>query len=228
MRHLKTALTVLGAVTVLLLAGNTLAHAATGKPFLLGGSNSAGKQSTLTRTTIGPVLGLRVKSPASAPFTTNGRGKVANLNADRLDGLDAASLRTRSRVFTTTFAGAARAEIALPLAAGSYLVSYAVYAETESDAPVAVTCWVLEDRAGGIYDVRVASDGADLAVPWVEHAVSASGLVTKTADATIRLVCEAPDGEIRTGKIPVQVVVTPTSRLSTQVLPATVSPLEPF
>ena len=228
MRHLKTALTVLGAVTVLLLAGNTLAYAATGKALILGGANSAGKQTALARTTVGPVLNLRAKSPSSPPLTTNARGKVANLNADRVDGLDAAALRTRSRVFTSTFAGAARAEIALPLSPGSYLVSYAVYAETESDAPIGVSCWILEDRPGGINDKRVASDAADVSAAWIEHAVSGSGLVTRTADATVKLKCESPDGEFRTGQVPVQVVVTPTALQSTQPLLASVSPLEPF
>lgn len=228
MRHLRTALTVLGAVTVLLLAGNTLAHAATGKPLILGGSNSAGKQTVLARTTAGPVLSLRATSPSSAPLTTNARGKVANLNADRVDGLDAAALRTRSRVFTSSFSGAERAEIALPLALGSYLVSYAVYAETESDAPIGISCWILEDRPSGIDDKRVASDAAEVSASWLEHAVSGSGLVTRTADATIKLRCEAPDGEFRTGKVPAQVVVTPTTLLSTQPLLATVSPLDPY
>jgi hypothetical protein len=33
-----------------------------------------------------------VKKPSTAPFTTNGTGKVANLNADKLDGLTAAQI----------------------------------------------------------------------------------------------------------------------------------------
>lgn len=220
--------TVLGAVTVLLLAGNTLAYAATGKALILGGSNQAGKQTSLTRTTTGAVLNLRTKSSANAPLTTNARGKVTNLNADRLDGLDASALRTQSRVFTSSFGHAKKASLTLPVANGSYLVSYSVYAETESDAPISVTCWILEDRAGGVGDVRVGSDTADLAVTHIDHAVSGSGLVTKTADAVIKVSCEAPDGEFRTGQVPTQVVVTPTTRLSTQPLLATVSPLDPF
>lgn len=227
MHHLKTALTVLGALTVLLLAGHTVAYAATGKPLLLGSSNAAGKQTTLTRTTTGPVLGLRTRSGASAPFATNGRGKVANLNADRLDGLDASALRTRSRVFTSSFDHAGWATISLPLPTGSYLVSYSVYARPEADVPVSVSCAVVEDRAGGINDVRVASDATDLATPHVDHAVSGSGLVTRTADATIKLECDAPDGEFKTGQVPVQVVVTPTTLLSKQPLLASVSGATP-
>ncbi|HWJ09155.1 MAG TPA: hypothetical protein VNS46_07245 [Nocardioides sp.] len=227
MHRLKTALTVLGAVTVLLLAGNTLAYAATGKPLLLGSSNYAGKQTSLARTTNGPVLNLRARSSSSAPLTTNGRGKVTNLNADKVDGLDAAALRTQSRVFRTTFQGAFQAEITLPLAPGTYLVSYALHAETESDAPIGIICWILEDGPDNL-DQRVAWDSAELSKAHLEHAVSGNGLVTKTPSTIVKLQCEAPDGEIRTGDVPVQVVVTPTTRLSQQVLPAKVEHITPF
>lgn len=227
MRHLRTALTVLGAVTVLLLAGNTLAHAATGKALILGGSNSAGKQTVLARTTAGPVLSLRATSPSSAPLTTNARGKVANLNADRVDGLDAAALRTRSRVYTSSFDGAGEAIVTIPVGPGSYLVNYAVYARAEIDAPVAISCWMQEDRAGIVNDVRVASDAAEVSKLYVDHALSGSGLVTRTADATIQLRCDAVDGEFRTDQVPVQVVVTPTARLSTKALIASVSAATP-
>lgn len=227
MRHVKTALTVLGAATVLLLAGNTVAYAATGKALLLGKANYANKQTTLARSTSGPALRLTTKAPGSAPLSTNGRGKVANLNADMLDGLDSAALRTSSRVYTSTIDDAGEAKITLPLSAGSYLVDYAVYAEAESDKPLSIGCYVVEDREGGINDVRVASDAAELNTTFLDHAVSGSGLVTKTADATVRLVCESPDGEFTTGNVPVQIVVTPTSRLSVQNLYASVSATPP-
>lgn len=227
MRHLRTALTVLGAVTVLLLAGNSLAYAATGKALILGGANSAGKQTVLARTTLGPVLNLRARSSSSAPLTTNARGKVTNLNADRVDGLDAVALRTQSRVYTSSFDGAGDATVTIPVGLGSYLVSYAVYAETEMDAPVAISCWVLEDRVGGVNDVRVASDATEVSKLYVDHALSGSGLVTRTADATIKLRCDAVDGEFRTDQVPVQVVVTPTAHLSTQALLASVSAATP-
>jgi hypothetical protein len=92
MQKLKTFLTVFGAVTVLVLAANTVAFAATGGKFILGHTNKANKVSTLKRTTSGSALTLITKSSANAPLTTNGRGKVANLNADLLDGLDSSAL----------------------------------------------------------------------------------------------------------------------------------------
>jgi hypothetical protein len=88
MHYLKTTLAAIGAASVLVLAANTVAIAANGHGFLLGQSNSASKITTLTRTTSGPALQVKTKSSSNAPFTVNGKGKVTNLNADRLDGID--------------------------------------------------------------------------------------------------------------------------------------------
>ncbi len=88
MRHLGTGLKVLGAATLLGLLGNSVSIAATGHGFTLGGNNTSPKQTTISRTTDGPVLRLRTKSTAAAPFSVNGRGRVANLNADTVDGVD--------------------------------------------------------------------------------------------------------------------------------------------
>jgi hypothetical protein len=95
MRSLKTSLTVIGAVVVLLLAGNTVAYAATGGKFFLGKTNKADQVSTLKRTTSGAALNLVTKSSSNAPLTTNGKGKVANLNADSLDGKDSSAFQTK-------------------------------------------------------------------------------------------------------------------------------------
>jgi hypothetical protein len=96
MRSLKTLLTVIGAVTVLVLAGNTVAFATTGHSFILGKTNKANKVTTLKRTTNGPALSLLAKPLSSAPFTVNTTGKVTNLNADSLDGLDSSAFAPSS------------------------------------------------------------------------------------------------------------------------------------
>ena len=86
------------------LGGTT--YAATGQPFTLGQSNTAnaptsltaspsfaGKALQVTNTNTGAgatALGLNVAS-GHAPFTVNSPTKVANLNADQLDGLDSTS-----------------------------------------------------------------------------------------------------------------------------------------
>jgi hypothetical protein len=98
MRHLKTTLAVLGAVTVLVLAGNSIAMAATGKAFILGKGNSANKMTSLSRTTAGSALKLKTTTSAAAPMVVNGRGKVGNLNADLLDGKDSSAFAPYPKV----------------------------------------------------------------------------------------------------------------------------------
>jgi len=93
MRHLKTTLAVVGAAVILALAGNTVAMAATGQNFLLGKTNFASTVTTVERTTAGPAFKITNDTPASAPFVTNGTGKVANLNADKLDGLSSSGFQ---------------------------------------------------------------------------------------------------------------------------------------
>jgi hypothetical protein len=78
--------------------------AATGGNFVLGQSNTATSGSTLTANVPGKTLTLKNTNTSTSstalnvnvaagrpPFTTNSATKVANLNADKLDGLDATS-----------------------------------------------------------------------------------------------------------------------------------------
>jgi hypothetical protein len=75
----------MGAIMALVIGSGT-AYAATGGKFILGKSNTAGKTTTLTNKN-GTALSLKSKA-GSAPLKVNGSAKVANLNADQLDGLD--------------------------------------------------------------------------------------------------------------------------------------------
>jgi hypothetical protein len=93
-------------VTILgfIVLGGT-AVAATGGNFILGQSNSASSTTSLTSPVAGKGLqvtntstgtgatavGLNVAS-GHTPFTTNSGAKVANLNADKLDGIDSTGL----------------------------------------------------------------------------------------------------------------------------------------
>ena len=104
MAKLRTLLTVIGAVTVLVLAGNTVALATTGHAFVLGQANKAGKATTLKRTSSGPALNLVTRPLGSAPFAVNGTGKVANLNADALDGQDSSAFAPSSVLASTPIA----------------------------------------------------------------------------------------------------------------------------
>jgi hypothetical protein len=75
----------MGAVMALVIGSGT-AYAATGGKFILGKSNSAGAQSTLTNSR-GTALALNSKA-GTPSLKVNRTTKVPNLNADLLDGLD--------------------------------------------------------------------------------------------------------------------------------------------
>jgi hypothetical protein len=90
-----------------------MSYAATGGNFILGQSNSASSTTSLTRTGANTGKGLQVTNNSTtagaaalglnvasghAPFTVNSGTKVANLNADKLDGLDSTSFVPGSKL----------------------------------------------------------------------------------------------------------------------------------
>lgn len=81
----------------LVLTLDATAYAATGSSLVLGRINSAGTTTTLTMTGTGSALRLLTASSTAAPLITNGTGRVANLNADRVDGYDASGLVALAR-----------------------------------------------------------------------------------------------------------------------------------
>jgi hypothetical protein len=87
----RTASMVFGLALVLALMVGVASTAlgANGDFFKVGRSNLASAVSTLTKSGSGPALRLRVGS--GAPLAVNSSKKVANLNADKLDGKDATS-----------------------------------------------------------------------------------------------------------------------------------------
>ncbi len=74
----------LALVMALLLGVATMAFGADGDFFKVGRANVASAVSTLTKSGPGPALSLRVDR--GAPLAVNSRAKVANLNADGVDG----------------------------------------------------------------------------------------------------------------------------------------------
>jgi len=127
MKQFKTFLTVIGAVTILVLAANSAVYAATGGKFILGHTNKAGKVSTLKRTHSGSALNLVTKSSANAPMTVNGKGKVTNLNSDMVDGYDSSQMVNSTTTFTKSISlGAPATSFAMTTSvvpAGTYLVT---------------------------------------------------------------------------------------------------------
>jgi hypothetical protein len=178
MQKFKTFLTVIGAVTILVLAANSAVYAATGGKFILGKTNKANKVSTLKRTTSGSALNLVTKSSGNAPMTVNGRGKVGNLNADLVDGLDSTALTTVPYVFTRSITTPTSGfTIDAPVPAGTYLVSYSASLSSSPTADLGyLDCYVEQSNGTTITDVGetyLRSGGG------VYLAASGSGLVTK-------------------------------------------------
>jgi hypothetical protein len=110
-RFRPTHATVVAYVALFVALGGTT-YAATGGNFILGQSNSAGNTTSLsapiagkkalqvTNTSTGAgatALGLNVAS-GHPPFTVNSGAKVANLNADKLDGIDSTGFLPSSSV----------------------------------------------------------------------------------------------------------------------------------
>ena len=89
-------LAVVGAAALLILGFDGLTFAVTGSALVLGHTNTESTPTTLSNGGAGPALSLLTHSKTSPPFTTNARGRVANLNADRVDGLTANEILTTS------------------------------------------------------------------------------------------------------------------------------------
>jgi hypothetical protein len=193
MQKFKTLLTVIGAVTVLVLAGNTVAMAATGGKFILGHTNKANAVSTLKRTTSGAPLKLTTNSSSNAPLSTNGKGKVTNLNADKLDGYDSSSLKTKTYVFTkhlTTPATSLTMTAAVP--AGTYLVSYsAFFNSSPSTALGSVDCFI-HTNSGGITTTGYFAESY-FTTTGIDAAATGSGVAVMPSapGSYLRLECSA-------------------------------------
>lgn len=179
MRHVKTTLAVLGAATILVLAANTIAVAATGQSFLLGKSNSANNITALTRTTSGSALKLQTATSTNPPLTVNGGGKVTNLNADKVDSYDSSVLLNKTTIYSRYVSTSATNGFTLytpTLPAGSYQVTVSgwLYGPT-AGPPAFINCFarfgdpLIEDimtvQTNGFYSVHLggvlATDTAD-------------------------------------------------------------------
>jgi hypothetical protein len=196
MHRLKVLFTIIGAVMVLVLAGNTVAFATTGHSFILGKKNTANKITTLKRTTAGSALKLKTTSSSAAPLSVNGSGKVTNLNADKLDGLDSSQLTTTTTVLnntdTTTNLGNLH-EWTFSLAPGTYHLAYTVglASFTSSTAFQAVCGFLNLDTFDSPTSVGWQSgnyDGVHLAGAWM----SGNGTVAVTGTtAHMALFCNS-------------------------------------
>jgi hypothetical protein len=210
MQKLKTFLTVIGAVTILVLAANSAVYAATGGKFILGQTNKAGKVSTLQRTKSGPALNLVTKSSAAAPMTVNGKGKVTNLNADTVDGLDSSALRTGTYVFTRTVSSpTTEVDISLHLPAGTYNLGYAAYMVGGGVDNGSAGCYFYREVNGT--DDTYFGETAVLTKAAVYPSLSGVGTVTVGgAGVTLNLYCWSEHSFTTSSAEPIQVTATRT------------------
>jgi hypothetical protein len=212
MRRLKTVLTALVMALVLVTCADYTAFAATGKSFILGKVNKAKRQTTLVRTTSGPALQLGTRSPADPPLVVNGSGKVTNLNADTVDGVDSSDLRTISHVFThevtspTTYV-----DLTVPLPAGNYLVSYS--ADLNGADNGTVECYFVRDAADITFfgASRFSAGGGT-------PALTGSGFVSRPAGVELRLRCLADNTFNTSSDAPIQVAALRADTVNTGAL----------
>jgi hypothetical protein len=173
---------VLLAAVVLIGGANLAAYAANGKPLLLGKSNVESKKSILKNKGSGPALQLKTK-PGQPPLAVNRTTKVKKLNADLVDGADAADLESLAYVYELTSAGAAPGhEISFPgLPPGRYLMNYTVIT-----SGVQALCFT-ENRQQGL---TYATAGV------VGYSVNSGSAVLDTRAADDRLLCNGDAGNI--------------------------------
>ena len=117
-RQFSRSLTAVGIAAVLVVGVGGFAYGATGGSFLLGKSNKAGGSTSLTNTGSGVALKLFTKSSLSAPFSTNAKGKVVNLYADKANTANTAANSTKLGGQTLSQVLAAVQPVALTCAQG--------------------------------------------------------------------------------------------------------------
>lgn len=200
-----TLLTVIGALTVLVLAGNTVALATTGKAILAGKINTSTQPTTLTRTTLGTALVVKTKSTANAPLAVNGKGRVTNLNADKLDSLDSTQLATNTTVYTDsdfTTSHNSQSYWHFNVGAGDYAISYSVGVQPDTSGATVLCGFIASPDA---YAWESGQKENAYSGVWL------SGTATKhfTAAQTVRFFCNssAPNWELE-DEMALQITVT--------------------
>ncbi len=215
MRYLKTALTVIGAVTVLVLAGNTIVLAATGQSLLLGKSNTSGTITALTRTSQGTALKLQTAKAFNAPLAVNGTGKVANLNADKVDGLDSSQMVNQSYVWTKAVTVPdSTVAFTIPIPKGTWVVGYSIYMSGGDAAGGSSGCYLRRQT-----DVQTFF-AEDRSATVADHSPGHSGsaVITITDGADLILNCSATEDFTTLASQPIQVYATRTSTIGGGVL----------
>lgn len=154
-----------------------------GTPVIAGKVTKSRKLTTLQRTKNGPALRLRTKA-SSPPLKVTSTKKVAKLNVDQVDGLDAEALETRTFVYRLPSGGtpASTQQAVFPnLPEGTYLMNYAL--TLEGEAPISSgTCFLSQSGALDVIGLAYVATRGSFAT------ASSSGSID-TAEGTIELRC---------------------------------------
>jgi hypothetical protein len=134
-------LPVLLATVALVGAANLGAYAATGRPLVLGGPNTESATTTVTNSGAGPALTLHT-SRKSPPLAVSSGKVVKHLNADRVDGVDAADLGAEAFTYLLPN-GPTQDSLKMP-PRGTYLVTISAELSDSSQGQ----CWIEEN--GGV------------------------------------------------------------------------------
>lgn len=183
-------LTILLAALLLVGAANLGAFAATGSPLLLGKGNTASKTTKLKNTGNKAALSLTSKA-GQPPLQVSNSTKVTKLNADLVDGLDGAALKSKSYVYNLTATNVATAHALFALTGlppGKYIANFSVTAQ--SNGPDGISCY-LAAGSGGTLVTRLVTKG--IAGNGGTFTLSGGGFVDTTA-ATHRFTCTQSGG----------------------------------
>ena len=140
-RRLVTVLALTGALLIGAGGADVSSYAATGDSLILGRINHAGRTTTLT--TDGDAPALRLRTGDGPPLAVSSSAKVAQLNADKVDGRNAAALGVSVHEFrlpeSQTFSTFYVQDVPELKFGKSYELTYAItvtFAEGEKPSPV--------------------------------------------------------------------------------------------
>jgi hypothetical protein len=189
---LSTAVATVSAAALLVVGLDYTTYAVTGDSLLLGRTNHAGGPTTIVRHGQGVALSLESSGQQSPSLRVSSSARVRRLNADLLDGKNAADLKTRA----VSYRAGLRGDVVpgagfwrVDVAPGPYQVSFKAFVVPDAVAPgtsVDVICGVADLNTIGPNTTVYAADSATYSNGFPTLMSGADTVrITKTADPGI-------------------------------------------